>query len=341
MLFTEPPEPQAEQAEADGIVTTLEDYAAVVVTADCLPVALIAPEGVAMIHAGWRGLAADALKKGVEKLREAGATDIQAAIGPSIGVCCYEVNTWVHRSFMRYPRGTARLSNHAHLKNVARLQLQHAKLPLDMVHDVDICTMCAPRSLFHSHRRDYGGDPKDTGRQASAAWRVPVEPGDGLTEPIDGLTAERVRANLAEVQERIAAAAARAGRDASDVEIVAAVKYVPVTQLGMLAEGGVTVAGENRAQDLAAKVAAHGDAFSVGLHRPRAEPQGQADRPARAPHPLGLHGLRARAAAQARHRPSCACSSRSTSPARRARTAWRPPSSTPFSSAARSPSPGS
>ena len=83
-----------------------------------------------------------------------------------------------------------------------------------------------------------------------------------MTEPIDGLTAERVRANLAEVQERIAAAAARAGRGASDVEIVAAVKYVPVTQLAMLAEGGVTVAGENRAQDLAAKVAAHGDAFS-------------------------------------------------------------------------------
>jgi len=179
VLFTEPPEPDATKAEADGIATTLEDYAAVVVTADCLPVALIAPEGVAMIHAGWRGLAADALKKGVEKLREAGATDIQAAIGPSIGVCCYEVNTWVHRSFMRYPRGTARLSNHAHLKNVARLQLQHAKLPLDMVHDVDICTMCAPRSLFHSHRRDYGGDPKDTGRQASAVWRVPVEPPAG------------------------------------------------------------------------------------------------------------------------------------------------------------------
>jgi YfiH family protein len=171
-LVTEPPDEDAGKAEADGIATTLTDYAAVVVTADCLPVALIAPEGVAMIHAGWRGLAADVLKKGVEKLREAGAGDIQVAIGPSIGVCCYEVNTWVHRAFMRYPRGVARLSNHAHLKNVARLQLQHAKVPLDMVHDVDICTMCAPRSLFHSHRRDYGGDPKDTGRQASAVWRV-------------------------------------------------------------------------------------------------------------------------------------------------------------------------
>jgi pyridoxal phosphate enzyme (YggS family) len=79
---------------------------------------------------------------------------------------------------------------------------------------------------------------------------------------LDGLTAERVRANLAEVRECIAAAAARAGRDAGDVEIVAAVKYVPVEQLAALAEGGVTVVGENRAQDLQAKVAAHGDAFT-------------------------------------------------------------------------------
>ena len=179
-LVTEPPDPEADKPEADGIATTLTDHAAVVVTADCLPVALFAREGVAMIHAGWRGLAADVLKHGVEKLREAGATEIQAAIGPSIGVCCYEVNTWVHRSFMRYPRGVARLSNHAHLKNVARLQLQHAGVPLDKVHDVDICTMCAPRSLFHSHRRDYGADPKDTGRQASAVWRVADDaPGGG------------------------------------------------------------------------------------------------------------------------------------------------------------------
>ncbi len=171
-VVTELPEPGSDPVEADGVATTLEDVAAVVVTADCLPVALIAPEGVAMIHAGWRGLSTDVLKKGVEALRKAGASEVQAAIGPSIGVCCYEVNTWVHRAFMRYPRGVARLSNHAHLKNVARLQLQSAGIPLELVHDVDICTMCASRSLFHSHRRDYGGDPRDTGRQASAVWRV-------------------------------------------------------------------------------------------------------------------------------------------------------------------------
>ena len=83
-----------------------------------------------------------------------------------------------------------------------------------------------------------------------------------MAELITGLTAERVRANLAEVRERIAAAAARAGRDAGEVEIVGAAKYVPADELGALADAGVTVLGENRAQDLRAKVDAYGDAFT-------------------------------------------------------------------------------
>jgi len=172
---TELPDPEAERPEADGVATSLEGAAALVVTADCLPVALVAREAVAMIHAGWRGLAADVLAEGVQAMRDVGAKgEVRAAIGPSIGVCCYEVDTWVHRAFMKYPRGVARLSNHAHLKNVARLQLQAAGV--ERVHDVDICTMCAPRSLFHSHRRDHGAEPENTGRQASAVWRV-TEPG--------------------------------------------------------------------------------------------------------------------------------------------------------------------
>jgi pyridoxal phosphate enzyme (YggS family) len=83
-----------------------------------------------------------------------------------------------------------------------------------------------------------------------------------LAGVITGLTAERVRANLAEVRERIAAAAARAGRDAAGVEIVGAAKYVPAGELGALADAGVTVLGENRVQDLQAKVDAYGDAFT-------------------------------------------------------------------------------
>lgn len=83
-----------------------------------------------------------------------------------------------------------------------------------------------------------------------------------MAELIEGITAERVRANLATVREQIAAAAARAGRDPREVEIVVAGKYVSVGDLAALAQAGVTVVGENRAQDLQAKVAAHGDAVT-------------------------------------------------------------------------------
>jgi pyridoxal phosphate enzyme (YggS family) len=83
-----------------------------------------------------------------------------------------------------------------------------------------------------------------------------------MAELISGLTAERVRSNLGEVRERIAAAAARAGRDGAAVELVVAGKYVAVDDLAVLAEAGITVIGENRAQDLQAKVDTYGDTFT-------------------------------------------------------------------------------
>jgi pyridoxal phosphate enzyme (YggS family) len=83
-----------------------------------------------------------------------------------------------------------------------------------------------------------------------------------LAQLITGLTAERVRGNLAEVRERIAAAAGRAGRDPAQVEIVAACKYVATAELQALADAGITTVGENRAQDLVEKHAQYGDAFT-------------------------------------------------------------------------------
>jgi pyridoxal phosphate enzyme (YggS family) len=74
-----------------------------------------------------------------------------------------------------------------------------------------------------------------------------------VAELIHGLEAATIRANLERVREQIA----DAGRDPADVEVLAAVKYVPLEEIGTLAEAGVTVAGENRAQDLDAKAAAH------------------------------------------------------------------------------------
>jgi hypothetical protein len=73
-----------------------------------------------------------------------------------------------------------------------------------------------------------------------------------VVDLIHGLSAEVVARNLARARQAIAAAR----RDPDEVEILAAVKYLPADELAALAEGGVTVVGENRAQELAAKAAA-------------------------------------------------------------------------------------
>ncbi len=79
-----------------------------------------------------------------------------------------------------------------------------------------------------------------------------------VTREFTGIDPGRVRSNLESVRERIAAA----GRDPDEVEICAAIKYVPVDELGALAEAGIELVGENRAQDLAAKHERWGDAFT-------------------------------------------------------------------------------
>jgi pyridoxal phosphate enzyme (YggS family) len=79
-----------------------------------------------------------------------------------------------------------------------------------------------------------------------------------VVELVHGLDAARVRANL----ERARAAIASAGVDAASVEILAAVKYVPLPELGALAEAGLRVLGENRAQELVAKADAYPERFT-------------------------------------------------------------------------------
>jgi hypothetical protein len=79
-----------------------------------------------------------------------------------------------------------------------------------------------------------------------------------VVELITGLRADTVRANLERVRSEIAAT----GRDPSEVEVLGAVKYVPVDELGVLAQAGVELVGENRAQDLAAKADAHPGSFT-------------------------------------------------------------------------------
>jgi YfiH family protein len=143
--------------EADGQVTAEHGVAAMALTADCLPIALVADEGVGMLHAGWRGLANGVIAKGVDALRALGAGRISAAIGPGAGPCCYEVGAEVHAAF-----GTS--GRTVDLKAIARERLEQAGVAT--VHDCGLCTVHDAERFF-SHRRDRGV----TGRQAGVAWR--------------------------------------------------------------------------------------------------------------------------------------------------------------------------
>jgi PLP dependent protein len=82
-----------------------------------------------------------------------------------------------------------------------------------------------------------------------------------VAELIGGISAARVRANLERIRSELDEACARAGRAPGTVEVLAATKYVALEELPRLAEGGVRVVGENRAQELQRKHEACGELF--------------------------------------------------------------------------------
>jgi purine-nucleoside/S-methyl-5'-thioadenosine phosphorylase / adenosine deaminase len=164
--------PGSEIPEVDGHLVREPGLAPLVFTADCLPVALAGPGGAAMLHCGWRGLAAGILASGAEAI---GAT--AAAIGPGIGPCCYEVGPEVLDAFSTLGPGIARGGDgpkgregddgsdrrRLDLVEVARRLL--AEAGVERVEAAGLCTSCEAE-LFFSHRRDAGR----TGRQGGLVW---------------------------------------------------------------------------------------------------------------------------------------------------------------------------
>lgn len=149
----------APATEADGHVVAGEGVAAVVV-ADCLPIALAGPGGAAILHCGWRGLAAGIVARGVEAV---GAE--AAAVGPGIGPCCFEVGDEVAARFEHLGAGI-RSGRMLDLPEIAERLLDVAG-----VRDVEragLCTSCND-DLFFSHRRDSGV----TGRQLGLVQACP------------------------------------------------------------------------------------------------------------------------------------------------------------------------
>jgi polyphenol oxidase len=157
-----PHDQRADPVQADGQACAAAGVGLMVLTADCLPIAIAGDGAVAMLHAGWRGLAAGIVVEGVAALRELGASGaLSAAIGPGAGPCCYEVGEEVHAAFAGRSRAVRRGQN-IDLKAIAAADLERAGV--SEVHDAGLCTICSP--LFFSHRRDKG----ITGRQAGVAW---------------------------------------------------------------------------------------------------------------------------------------------------------------------------
>jgi polyphenol oxidase len=156
--------PGDDLARVDAQVTDSPDVTPLVLVADCVPVALAAPGAVAMVHCGWRGVAAGIVARAVTAVRRLGDSDeLAAAIGPAIGPCCYEVGPEVSDVFMRNGHADALAGRMLDLPHVVQRELE--ALGVQDVAVAGICVSCHPE-LFFSHRRDGGL----TGRQAGLAW---------------------------------------------------------------------------------------------------------------------------------------------------------------------------
>jgi YfiH family protein len=149
----------------DGLWSDTPGEPLLVLTADCLPVALARTNGeapaIAALHVGWRGLLGGIVQAGAAAL---GGTDLAAVIGPGIGPCCYEVGEDVATPF-RERFGDEVVDHHGRLDLWSAAEEALRAVGASHVSRVDVCTACNPE-LFFSHRRDGAR----TGRQGMIAY---------------------------------------------------------------------------------------------------------------------------------------------------------------------------
>lgn len=151
-------------ADGDALITDVPGLLLEIRTADCLPVLLVDPvrRAVGAAHAGWRGTVAGVAARTVARMvAEFGCSvaDIQAALGPSIGPCCFEVGPDVAAQFPESvvleppPDGSHDRRARVDLRKANRQQLIDAGLASGSVYEAAACTTCQP-DQFHSFRRD-------------------------------------------------------------------------------------------------------------------------------------------------------------------------------------------
>ncbi|MGH2995355.1 MAG: polyphenol oxidase family protein [Gaiellaceae bacterium] len=147
----------------DGLWTEEPEQALVLLTADCLPVAICRANGapgLAVLHVGWRGLLEGIVEAGVRVL---GNGPLAAAVGPGIGPCCYEVGEEVAAPSRDRFGDDVLAGRNLDLPEATERALRAAGV--ERVERVRRCTSCEPE-LFFSHRRDRGV----TGRQGVVAF---------------------------------------------------------------------------------------------------------------------------------------------------------------------------
>jgi YfiH family protein len=163
--------------EADAVVTGTPGVAACVSVADCVPILLADPRGgaVAAVHAGWRGTLARIAQRAVAALvaRGARAEELVAAIGPSIGPCCYEVDPALLARFREaFGEDVAAPAGRLDLWRSNLRGLEAAGVAAPRIDLLARCTACEP-ALFYSHRRDRGRTGRQVGYLAPRPTRVP------------------------------------------------------------------------------------------------------------------------------------------------------------------------
>lgn len=159
-------------ATADAAVTTNEEVALAILTADCAPLALATPQAVGAVHAGWRGLSLGVIEAAVARLQSLGEGPVEAVLGPCIRSCCYEFGSAELAPLLERYGPTLRA-------RTTSARTTHGALALDMAEgvrralecagvvefaDVGICTACSPDHF--SYRRD-----GETGRQVMLVAR--------------------------------------------------------------------------------------------------------------------------------------------------------------------------
>lgn len=147
-----------EEGEGDGLISRKRGTILVIKTADCMPIFLAHRKGevIAALHGGWRGLCNGIIPAAVKMLREMGfsPSEMEAALGPSIGPCCYEVGEEVFECFRQNNLPFLRREKKLDLPTTAELHLKESGI--EKVHSLALCTRCHPW-LFYSYRR---GDRK-------------------------------------------------------------------------------------------------------------------------------------------------------------------------------------